>query len=133
MGTRSITCVLDDRGNKIIEMYKQYDGYPSGLGKELVDFINGGVITNGISMAETRVVFNGIECFAAQLVAHFKSGAGGIYLHAPTTKWANKKKYNELYWADYYYEISLDGEKNLKVECWNCYDGKKENLGEDNG
>ena len=77
IGTRSITCVLDEQGNKIIEMYKQFDGYPEGLGKELQDFIASGTMVNGIG-SDTNV-FNGISCFAAQLVAHLKDGPGGIY------------------------------------------------------
>ena len=112
IGTRSITCVLDEQGNKIIEMYKQFDGYPEGLGKELQSFIASGTMVNGIG-SDTNV-FNGISCFAAQLVAHFKDGPGGIYLYAPTTKYSNKQKYDETYSAEYYYEI----DSNLVIKCW---------------
>ena len=33
MGTRSLTFVYDEYGEKIINMYRQYDGYPSGHGR----------------------------------------------------------------------------------------------------
>lgn len=112
MGTRSITTVLDEDGNKIIEMYKQYDGYPSGLGIKLQDFISSGKIANGIS------------CFTAQLIKHFKEGAGGIYLHTPTTNTKDKKEYYELYGAEYYYEI----DSNLNIRCWDTCTGKEEIL-----
>lgn len=119
MGTRSITVVKDQNGQKIIEMYKQYDGYPEGLGAELLDFVKSGKLVNGIGSDEK--VFNGIECFAAQLVDYFKEGAGGIYLHAPTTDYKNKKKYSDIYMAEYYYEV----DHFLNVRCWDTYSGKE--------
>jgi hypothetical protein len=119
MGTRSITVVKDEKGNKIIEMYKQYDGYPEGLGIELREFITSGTMVNGIG--GDRAVFNGIACFAAQLIAHFKNGPGGIYLHAPTPDYRDKKKYDDMYTAEYYYEISAD----LVLTCWDTYTGKE--------
>lgn len=129
MGTRSITCVLDEDGNKIIEMYKQLDGYPSGLGIELQEFLKDGVITNGISLGENRKTFNGMGCLAAQLVEHFKDGVGGVYLHAPTRNFKNKKKYSDIYWADYYYEISKQSDK-IQLKCWNTYTNQEEEITE---
>ena len=126
MGTRSITCVLDEQGNKIIEMYKQFDGYPDGLGVELKEFIASGIMVNGIG-ADTIKVFNGINCFAAQLVDYLKDGAGGIYLHAPTSNYKSKKKYVEMYTAEYYYEIDSD----LNIKCWDTYENKEVPIAED--
>lgn len=123
MGTRSITCVLNENGNKIIEMYKQYDGYPEGLGVELKEFIASGTMVNGLG-SDTQV-FNGISCFAAQLVAHFKDGPGEIYLHAPTSKLKNKKEYTKRYSAEYYYEI----DHNLNITCWDCYENQEVEIG----
>jgi len=124
MGTRSITVIKDSDGNKIIEMYKQYDGYPEGLGEELLDFVNSGQLVNGISMGQPKKVFNGISCFAAQLIHHFKIEAGGIYLHAPTRDYKNKKKYYDMYYAEYYYEI----DHLLNVRCWDTYENKEVTL-----
>lgn len=121
MGTRSITVVKDNNDNKIIEMYKQYDGYPKGMGQELLKFIKSGKSVKGIPIGDNNKMFNGIECFAAQLVEHFKDGTGGIYLHAPITNYANKKKYADTYGAEYYYEI----DSNLNLRCWGTYDNKK--------
>ena len=124
MGTRSITVVKDKNGNKIIEMYKQFDGYPEGLGKELKEFIASGTMVNGIPCSKDKEVkfFNGIECFTAQLVAYFKDGPGNIYLHAPTTDYKNKKRYYDIYNAEYYYEIGSD----LNLYCWNTYTNTEE-------
>lgn len=125
MGTRSITCVLDKHGKKIIEMYKQYDGYPEGLGAELQAFTASGTLVNGIG--RDAKVFNGMGCFAAQLVEHFKDGPGGIYLHAPTNNYKSKKKYASNYGAEYYYEIS----SNLTIRCWDTYEDKEVQLAKD--
>ena len=50
----------------------------------------------------------GIQCIAAQLVAHFKDGAGGYYLYPTNAKDCGQ---------EYDYEIieELDGEIKLKV------------------
>lgn len=87
MGTRSLTYVYDgadDYPSKpIICMYRQFDGYPTGHGAELNEFLAGGKVVNGLS-GDTSKLFNGAGCLAAALVAHFKDGAGGFYLHVPT-------------------------------------------------
>jgi len=124
MGTRSITVVKDEQGNKIIEMYRQMDGYPSGMGQDLLDFVNKFIVTSGIAIGEERITANGMACFAAQLVAYFKSGAGGFYLHAPTTDFKSKKQYYKAYYAEYYYEITQDDE-HMKVRCWDTWTGSE--------
>jgi len=80
MGTRSLTFVYDESGEAIINLYRQYDGYPSEHGQELAQFFAGKRIVNGLS-GDTSMVFNGMGCLAASVVAHFKNAAGGFYLH----------------------------------------------------
>ena len=121
MGTRSITVVKDGSGNKIVEIYKQYDGYPESLGEDLKVFVSSGKLVNGL-VAGRNWVFNGVECFAAQLVGHLKHGeAGNVYLLAPTEDFEDKREYSKLYDAEYYYEISA----NLELRCWDCWDNKE--------
>ena len=87
MGTRSLTTFVetykDNSGkkvkNEIVTMYRQYDGYMEGHGKDLADFLAGGELVNGFGV-EDKVVFNGMGCLSAQVVAHFKDGVGGFYL-----------------------------------------------------
>ena len=90
MGTRSLTRVIETYTErkteklvkqKIITMYRQYDGYPSGMGMDLANFLTSGKVVNGISPSENERVFNGAGCLAAQLVAEMKDGAGNIYLY----------------------------------------------------
>jgi hypothetical protein len=86
-------------GNKeILCMYRQFDGYLSGHGVDLLNAFKGFRITNGIS-GDAKKTANGMGCLAAQVVAHFKktsgtndynNGAGlqvgGFYLYAPETR-----------------------------------------------
>ena len=85
MGTRSLTFVYEtynDGHEPILCLYRQYDGYPEGHGLELVEFLRGKRLVNGMS-GDTSMLFNGMGCLAASLVAHFKTAAGGFYIHAP--------------------------------------------------
>ena len=79
MGTRSHTILYGNDGKEICVLYRQYDGYPDGHGKELKNFLRGKKIVNGLS-GDTSMVFNGMDCLAASIVAHFKKEAGGFYL-----------------------------------------------------
>ena len=80
MGTRSLTFIYDDTGTVLVNMYRQMDGYPSGHGKELAEFLAPIVMVNGIGQTDKKIA-NGPGCLAAQLVAHLKDGAGGIYIN----------------------------------------------------
>jgi len=86
MGTRSLTFVYDDK-EPMINMYRQFDGYPSGHGSNLAEFLNSfDAIVNGISVGDNRKIANGMGCLAAQLIAHFKIDAGGFYMYPVTAK-----------------------------------------------
>jgi hypothetical protein len=97
MGTRSLTRVIKD-GKHIINMYRQFDGYPSGHGKELAAFLSGKPIINGYQ-SEGQKAFNGAGCLAAQMVAKFKKGIGEVYL--------NPIEETDC-WQDYEYILRVD-------------------------
>lgn len=90
MGTRCLTFVYDgsnsDDGTNepIMCIYRQYDGYPSGHGHELAQFLNSKTLVNGYG-EQNSVEANGMGCLAAQLVVQLKHGVGGIYIYAPMT------------------------------------------------
>jgi hypothetical protein len=119
MGTRSLTHVIetwnDNKTGKLkkqclMTMYRQFDGYPSGMGDELADFLKDGTVVNGIGMDDKRKIFNGAGCLAAQLVAHFKDGPGGFYLHRPMSKNCGE---------EYTYEIVVTWEtKEVTLRCF---------------
>ena len=82
MGTRSLTFVYE--GEKpIVNMYRQFDGYPSGHGLELAEFLNSfDEVVNGLPVGDNRRLANGMGCLAAQMIANFKNSAGGFYIHS---------------------------------------------------
>lgn len=118
MGTRSLTTFISTwtdektnkvKSNKIVTMYRQYDGYPSGHGIQLAEFIAQGKMVNGIGAKEQQLVFNGMGCLAAQVVAHFKEGPGNIYLHRGGTTNC---------WEEYRYEVIHNEDTNeLTFKC----------------
>lgn len=115
MGTRSLTIVKDEKKD-LITIYRQMDGYPTGHGKELKQFLDSRVLCNGIGSPRTDGLIwaNGMNCLAAQLVANLKTykgeiTVGSIYIYPNGTKAENCD-------ADYLYIISEDSNKfQLKV------------------
>lgn len=118
MGTRSLTFVYDSYKmnigklvhEPIINFYRQYDGYPTGHGAELAEFLTGGKMTNGLRFGDEGKFFNGMGDLAAQLVAHFKQEAGGFYLYPVTTKDCGQ---------DFEYHIYRN-ENGFKIIVMNC-------------
>lgn len=101
MGTRSLTYVFDNDNEPVVCMYRQFDGYPSGHGSELAEFLNSfDAIVNGIPVGDARRLANGMGCLAAQLVAQFKGAVGGFYLY-PT-------RLDHDCWQEYEYHIFED-------------------------
>lgn len=86
MGTRSLTLVLDEEGNEICVLYRQYDGYPTGHGAELKQFLQGFSVVNGLGFDKPTKIANGMGCLAAQLIANFKMEPGGFYMYSPGTR-----------------------------------------------
>jgi hypothetical protein len=125
MGTRSLTRVIntyrDEKKNKqvkvtLVNMYRQYDGYPSGHGVELAEFLSSGKVVNGIG-GDDKNVFNGAGCLAAQMVAHFKNGAGGFYLEPITAKNCGQ---------EFEYEVIVDFDTHeVTLKCFEVWNKKK--------
>jgi hypothetical protein len=105
MGTRSLTFVYD--GEKpIINMYRQYDGYPSGHGAELAEFLQGFTVGNGLRANTPSRYANGMGCLAAQLVCNFKQEAGQFYLYPTDCTEAGQ---------DYEYHVYQGADNELRV------------------
>ena len=94
MGTRSLTFVYEEN-KPIINMYRQFDGYPEGHGAELAEFLLSGEMVNGFSQTETRQ-FNGMGCLAAQMIVNFKKSVGGFYIYPIESNSC---------WQDYEYHV----------------------------
>jgi hypothetical protein len=128
MGTRSLTRVFETytsrKTNKVVKeklmtMYRQYDGYPSGMGMDLANFLESGKVVNGIG-ADSGRVFNGSGCLSAQLIAELKDGPGNLYIYP-----INAKDCGE----EYEYHIIVDFDtKEVTFKCFTIgYIDKKGN------
>ena len=93
MGTRSLTRIIPrqeglayDVAHKraelaLVNIYQQYDGYPSYMAVEYAKWLEGLSVGNGISGSDKLGEFaNGLGCLAAQFIQKFKTRAGGLYL-----------------------------------------------------
>ena len=119
MGTRSTYRIIeqftDEKTNKVINqeiclMYRQFDGYPSGHPCETAEWLASGEVVNGFSSNETKLIFNGAGCLAAQLVAKYKTEPGGTYL--------NPLKHRGKCWEDYLYDIIVKEDQTIEFVCY---------------
>jgi len=116
MGTRSTTRVIDSDGNGgevvLANMYGQWDGYPSGHGRDLALWLKSLTVVAGISDYKAKNTANGIMCLAAQVIGKFKQGIGCYYLMPPT----QEPEYHS-------YEIRVDADNKIRLRM--TYDGKQ--------
>jgi hypothetical protein len=101
MGTRCLTFVYEKYGEvekPVVNMYRQFDGYPEGHGAELSEFLNSDLSANGMG------------CLAAQMVAHFKESPGGFYIHPTDVTECGQ---------DYEYHI-YGNDKGFYIDVYNC-------------
>lgn len=87
MGTRSLTYVYDstefDAMAPLVCLYRQYDGYIQGHGKDVSEFLSSRKLVNGLG-SDKEGVANGMGCLAALLISNLKGNeAGQFYLYAP--------------------------------------------------
>lgn len=83
MGTRSLTHIKED-GKTLVTLYRQFDGYPTGMGKDIKAALNDGNarLTNGFGGDDAiPAVFNGMGCLAAGLIKGLKEGIGNVYIY----------------------------------------------------
>lgn len=107
MGTRSLTHIKDGE-DTLVTIYRQYDGYPDGMGIELADILKGKTIVNGFS-SDDQPAFNGMGCLAAQVIKELKDGIGNVYIAVPN---ANNR------WEDYVYEITGEIGQEATIKCF---------------
>jgi hypothetical protein len=89
----------------IVDIYHHWDGYPEGLGVTLASYLDDKKIVNGISSKDNDIIFNGIGCLAASLVAELKDGPGNVYIEGR----------DQHSWIDYYYIIWGDTDKDIWI------------------
>lgn len=110
MGTRSLTHIQDEDGNVLTTIYRQFDGYPSGMGDDIKSVLGGKIVVNGYNDTATQV--NGMGCAAAMLIAGLKDGCGNLYVYPVDSSDCGE---------EYIYILSTDGTK-LLLEVQDAYD-----------
>ena len=89
----------------MVSIYNHYDGYPEGLGVTLASYLDGKKIVNGLGI-ERDIVFNGLGCLAASLIAELKDEPGNVYIEDPERKHG---------WIDYEYYVWGDDHKDIWI------------------
>jgi hypothetical protein len=127
MGTRSTYRIIEEwkddttgkiSQSKLVLMYVQYDGYPTGHPMDTAKWLASGKVVNGYGANEKKLVFNGAGCLAAQLVAKFKDGVGGCYIQSLDSRGES--------WEDYLYDIIVKEDKTIEYVCYDNVDDKPE-------
>ena len=96
-----------------VQVYKHYDGYPSGHPVRLANWLTNKKIVNGLGV-DTYGVANGLGCLAAQYIAAFKEQPGDLYVESPDT---------ERDWIDYItYVWGIEG-KDIWMSIFDVEDG----------
>jgi len=75
MGTRSSVIVLNENKDKIINLYRQFDGYPEGMGKDIFNVFGNIKLTNGFNsdQEQENCWANGMEDLAEMVVCEIKN------------------------------------------------------------
>lgn len=79
MSTRG-TIVFVDNGVELVRLYNHCDSYPSGLGKDIAEWLSSKRIGNGIGCDADANFANGTGCLVAQFIRDFKKDVGGLYV-----------------------------------------------------
>lgn len=119
MGTRSLTHVKADRWREgdeaptLVTIYRQFDGYPTGIGDELAAFLRGRKVVNGFGSNDGPKVSNGMGCLAASLIGALKGDEpGNVYIYRLDASDCGE---------EYVYTISNDslvnGNSALRLRC----------------
>ena len=97
-----------------VQVYKHYDGYPSGHPVELAEFLKEFKIVNGLPYGDDSKMANGLGCLAAQYIAAFKMKAGDIYVESPDT---------ERDWIEYITYVWGTDNKDIWMSIFDIEDG----------
>jgi len=83
-----------------VQVYKHWDGYPSGHPTQLANWLVNKKIVNGLGLNPINVA-NGLGCLAAQYIAAFKMEAGDLYVESPEHSSHGDIEYITYVWGDY--------------------------------
>ena len=107
-----------------VQVYKHWDGYPSGHPTQLANWLNHKKIVNGLTN-DSHNMANGLGCLAAQYIAAFKMEPGDLYVESPDTNHGDIE-YVTYVWGDYNKDIWMSIFDTYEKKC--IFVGKPQEL-----
>lgn len=96
MGTRNLTMVIDHKGDVKIAQYGQWDGYPSGVGVNVLNFIKNNELFDSLKSKLSKVRFLDEEGIDKDFVESYNKNAGE-FSNQPDNRTNEQKKWFNLY------------------------------------
>tara|TARA_R110000850_G_scaffold269167_2_gene401008 strand:+ start:7319 stop:7729 length:411 start_codon:yes stop_codon:yes gene_type:complete len=125
MGTRSLTFIheMEDeylKGDKVVcVFFRHFDGYPSGHGQDLADFLNGKKLVNGRSSDfDKATMFNRAGTMAVKLANHIQDISGAEIIHGDNYNYGQDHDYH-VYFRNGEFCIQIDGMEPVKASEFN--------------
>ena len=115
MGTRSLTfihemdhgCLNDEK--LVCVFFRHFDGYPSGHGQDLADFLKDKKLVNGKGPDFDKLtMFNRAGTMAVKLVNHIQDISGAELLHGDDYDYGQYHDYH-IYFREGEFCIAIDG------------------------
>ena len=105
MGTRALLHIKENglKSKTMATIYRQYDGYPTGLGMDIYTILNNGKATllNGFGDHQAPAYFNGMGCMGAYLIGELKDRTiGNVYLYPVNSKECGEEYVYTVYCKD---------------------------------
>lgn len=126
MGTRS-TITFHENKKPLVNIYQQYDGYVSGVGHALAEFLKNMKMVSGVGLNEKQGTHaNGMGCLAAQFIAKEKTakGVGRLYI---TNIWEYEFYHYDVTFEDNKFQIAIGKWKGTPEELLQITDDTEEN------
>ena len=128
MGTRSITHVheMDELGGNIVcSFFRSWDGYPSGHGKDLAEWLKGKNLVNGRTGREKHGRdFNRAGEMAVKLMNHIQEKSGCEVVPTGASDYGEEFTY-DIYFRNGNFYLAVDGEHSFPEFRVDQYDGEK--------
>ena len=96
MGTRSLTMVINQEGEKKVAQYGQWDGYPSGVGVGVLNFLKNKEVFDRFKFNLSKVRFLGEEGIDKEFIESYNKNAPQ-WSHEPDNRTEEQKRWFRTY------------------------------------
>lgn len=120
MGTHCITNIhemksIDSNETIVCSFFRHFDGYPKEHGKDLIDWLKGKILVNGIGFDSNKEIeFNRAGTMAIKLMNHIQDISGAEVI--PTISQENYcvDYIYDIYFRDNKFVVIVDGDKTVE-------------------